>query len=74
VIRALPAAQESAVSAAPSISADQDLSLRENLEKVEKEILRLGFEETGGNVSLLSRRLKIDRANLHRKLKAYGIK
>jgi two-component system, NtrC family, nitrogen regulation response regulator NtrX len=74
VVRALPAVQDSAPSAAPSVSPDQNLSLRENLERVEKEILRLGFEETGGNVSLLSRKLKIDRANLHRKLKAYGIK
>jgi len=53
---------------------DPDLSLHENLEEYEKEILIRGFRETGGNVSLMSRRLKVDRANLHRKLKAYGIK
>jgi two-component system nitrogen regulation response regulator NtrX len=53
---------------------DPDRSLHENLEEYEKEILIRGFRESGGNVSLLSRRLKIDRANLHRKLKEYGIK
>jgi two-component system, NtrC family, nitrogen regulation response regulator NtrX len=74
VVRALPAVQDPAQSAAPSNAPDQNLSLRENLERIEKEILQKGFEETRGNVSLLSRRLKIDRANLHRKLKAYGIK
>ena len=50
------------------------LSLREQMDAFEKQILLQGFQETGGNVSELSRRLKIDRANLHRKLKSYGIK
>jgi two-component system nitrogen regulation response regulator NtrX len=50
------------------------LSLREQVEAFEKQILLQGFRDVGGNVSELSRRLKIDRANLHRKLKIYGIK
>jgi DNA-binding NtrC family response regulator len=50
------------------------LSLREQVETFEKQILLQGFRDVGGNVSELSRRLKIDRANLHRKLKIYGIK
>ena len=50
------------------------LSFREQMDSFEKQILLQGFQEVGGNVSELSRRLKIDRANLHRKLKSYGIK
>jgi two-component system nitrogen regulation response regulator NtrX len=50
------------------------LSLREQVNAFEKQILLRGFHDVEGNVSELSRRLKIDRANLHRKLKDYGIK
>jgi two-component system nitrogen regulation response regulator NtrX len=53
---------------------EKDLSLREMVEDFEKEVLTQGYQETGGNVSKLARKLKIDRANLHRKLKSYGIK
>jgi two-component system nitrogen regulation response regulator NtrX len=53
---------------------DDMLSLKESVNRYEGEILRRGFIETKGNVSLLARRLKVDRANLHRKLKAYRIK
>ena len=49
-------------------------SLREIMNQYEKSILRKGFEETDGNVSELARRLQIDRANLHRKLKQHKIK
>ncbi len=55
-------------------SHQHDLSFRERIAHLEKEILENGFRETGGNVSELARKLKIDRANLHRKLKSYGIK
>jgi len=49
-------------------------SLKEMLESYEKEILLQEFKKAEGNVSQLARILQIDRANLHRKLKAYGIK
>ncbi len=76
VARALPGGRGGIPSTRESRSPepDSELSLSENLERYEKEILQRGFVETGGNVSLLSRRLQVDRANLHRKLKAYGIK
>jgi DNA-binding NtrC family response regulator len=50
------------------------LSLKEQLARYEETLLRRGFAAAGGNVSQLARDLKIDRANLHRKLKSYGIK
>ena len=50
------------------------LSLRKMVEQFEKDVLVQGYREVNGNVSKLARQLKIDRANLHRKLKAYGIK
>lgn len=51
-----------------------DLSLRERLQRYERRVLEEGYARTKGNVSMLARMLKIDRANLHRKLKTYGIK
>jgi two-component system nitrogen regulation response regulator NtrX len=74
VARALPGDTVELPAVPESRLPNPDLSLRENLERYEKEILQRGFRETGGNVSLLSRRLQVDRANLHRKLKGYGIK
>ena len=50
------------------------LSLRKMVEDFERDVLVQGYREVGGNVSKLARKLKIDRANLHRKLKTYGIK
>ena len=52
----------------------EDLSLKEMVERFERDLLIRGYREVGGNVSGLARKLKIDRANLHRKLKSYGIK
>jgi two-component system nitrogen regulation response regulator NtrX len=52
----------------------EDLSLKERIERFEREVLVRKYNEAGGNVSELARRLKIDRANLHRKLRSYGIK
>ncbi|MFC1569209.1 sigma-54-dependent transcriptional regulator [bacterium] len=57
-----------------NVSTDQNASFREQVEVFEKQVLLQGFHEVNGNVSELARRLKIDRANLHRKLKSYGIK
>jgi two-component system, NtrC family, nitrogen regulation response regulator NtrX len=71
---ALPAGKPAAESLPSSGHADPELSLAENLSRYEKALLEEGLRETGGNVSLLSRKLKTDRANLHRKLKSYGIK
>ena len=49
-------------------------SFKEMVQQFEKGVLLQGYQEVGGNVSQLARKLKIDRANLHRKLKSYGIK
>jgi len=53
---------------------NQSLSFRERVEAFEKQLLLKEFENVDGNVSRLAMRLKTDRANLHRKLKRYGIK
>jgi transcriptional regulator of acetoin/glycerol metabolism len=37
-------------------------------------LLQRIFQETKGNVSEMARRLRTDRANLHRKLQRYNIK
>ncbi len=57
-----------------NIPALGSLSLKEMMTNFEKEIIERGYQEVGGNVSKLARKLQIDRANLHRKLKFYGIK
>lgn len=49
-------------------------SLRERLARYEADILAETFRATDGNVSEMARRLQIDRANLHRKLKQIGLK
>ncbi|MFC1564621.1 sigma-54-dependent transcriptional regulator [candidate division KSB1 bacterium] len=51
-----------------------DRSLREMLDSYEEAILVNEYKKCGTNVSKLASKLKIDRANLHRKLKAIGIK
>lgn len=52
----------------------ESLSLKEMVGHFERDILVQGFHEVNGNISKLARQLKIDRANLHRKLKSFGIK
>ncbi len=52
----------------------KDKSLKNLIKEFEKNVLLKGFRQTQGNVSRLSRLLKVDRANLHRKLKKYKIK
>jgi len=49
-------------------------TLRSRLEEEEERSLREALEETGWNVSEAARRLGIDRASLHRKMKRYGIR
>ncbi|MBN1783310.1 sigma-54-dependent Fis family transcriptional regulator [bacterium] len=50
------------------------VSFREQVENFEKQLLLMAHEQADGNVSRMARLLQIDRANLHRKLKSYGIK
>ena len=73
VMRVLPQAGPDTI-ARETISRDQSLSLKERVDAFEKDILIREYREAGGNVSHLARILKVDRANLHRKLKSYGIK
>jgi two-component system nitrogen regulation response regulator NtrX len=51
-----------------------DRSFREQVEGFERELLNAKYREYSGNVSEMARQLKMDRSNLHRKLKQYGIK
>ncbi len=53
---------------------DDALSMREQLENFEHRLLRHYFDLGKGNVSEMARRLRTDRANLHRKLQRYSIK
>ena len=70
----LPASQ-SIISPKREIPPEKEsLSLKEMVEHFERDILVQGFHEVNGNISKLARQLKIDRANLHRKLKSFGIK
>ncbi len=52
---------------------EEGLTFRQIMERFEKKVLEEGFRNADGNVSEMARRLKIDRANLSRKLKTYGI-
>ncbi|MFC1556421.1 sigma-54-dependent transcriptional regulator [candidate division KSB1 bacterium] len=49
-------------------------SLRQVTDEFEQALLRREFERHNGNVSKLAAALKVDRANLHRKLKQLGVK
>ena len=48
--------------------------LRELLDNFESAILQREFSRCDGNVTKLAAHLKVDRANLHRKLKQLGVK
>jgi DNA-binding NtrC family response regulator len=48
--------------------------LRDRVENFERRLLQQVFEKVKGNVSEMARRLRTDRANLHRKLQRYNIK
>jgi two-component system nitrogen regulation response regulator NtrX len=73
VLRVLPVSK-SYPSAHEPLFQDTDRSLKERVDAYERTLLISEFKKAGGNVSQLARNLKIDRANLHRKLKSYGIK
>ncbi|MBD3386549.1 response regulator [candidate division KSB1 bacterium] len=57
-----------------SVQTYSDLSLREQLNHYEKQLLQRIFERYQGNVSRMATALQTDRANLHRKLQKYGLK
>ncbi len=50
------------------------LPLKEQLANFEAQLLQSAFSEFQGNVSRMAAALQTDRANLHKKLKKYGIK
>ncbi len=56
---------------APEIS--RAASLREARNRFEREYILMHLRENQGNVTRTAERLKIERSNLHRKLKAFGI-
>ena len=51
----------------------QDRTLREFKEEMEREFIVMRLEEHGWNISRTAGALGIERTNLHKKLKAYGI-
>ncbi len=55
----------------PAIAFDQPL--RDQLQAYERSILLRGLQQFNGNISRLAAALQTDRANLHRKLRQYGI-
>ncbi|MBI4536518.1 MAG: sigma-54-dependent Fis family transcriptional regulator [candidate division NC10 bacterium] len=69
-LRARPGGGPEAV-AEPGL--DRDTTLREAREQFEREYILRRLREEGGNVTRASERLGIERSNLHRKMKAYGI-
>ena len=56
------------------LAGDEGLALRDRVENFERHLLARVFQEVRGNVSEMARRLRTDRANLHRKLQRYNIK
>ncbi|MDZ7303803.1 MAG: hypothetical protein ONB44_16840, partial [candidate division KSB1 bacterium] len=58
----------------PVADTDDRLALRDRIENFERQLLQRVFQEVKGNVSEMARRLRTDRANLHRKLQRYNIK
>lgn len=75
IVNALP--PNIRIAEALSLSADSQrtfASLHEQMEAFEKQLLAREFSRVHGNTSKLAEILQTDRANLHRKLKRYGIK
>jgi DNA-binding NtrC family response regulator len=60
--------------AAHDLESGEALSLRDRVENFERQLLSRVFQQVRGNVSEMARRLRTDRANLHRKLQRYSIK
>jgi len=55
-------------------SFDETVALKEQMNKFEKDIILHVYDKYDGNVSKIAKVLQTDRANLHKKLKKYGIK
>ncbi len=53
---------------------DQPRSMSEHLVSFEKELIRATLVECQGNIAKAARRLQVDRANLSRKIKEFGLK
>ena len=49
------------------------VSLRENLELYERRTIEKALAASGGNIAQAARALGLDRANLHRKLRRFGL-
>jgi DNA-binding NtrC family response regulator len=48
-------------------------SYRELVEEFERGLVRAALDEAGGNVAEAARLLKVDRGNLHRRIRALGL-
>jgi two-component system nitrogen regulation response regulator NtrX len=57
----------------PGTTAWETTSLREARERFEREYILMHLQENQWNVTRTAEKLRIERSNLHRKLKAYGI-
>ncbi len=57
----------------PDLSAPKDKSLKEILEEQEKSIIISVLKKNNGNVNQTAIQLKLDRSNLYRKLRSFGI-
>jgi len=69
----LPAAFAAPPSAPPD-PASPTLSLKDGREAFEREMIRLRLESLGWNITRAAQSLGIERSNLHRKMKTYGIR
>lgn len=70
-VRAVIGVGTAGAEAMPAIAFDQ--SLRDQVQAYERSILLRGLQQFNGNISRLAAALQTDRANLHRKLRQYGI-
>ncbi|MDZ7346164.1 MAG: sigma-54 dependent transcriptional regulator [candidate division KSB1 bacterium] len=64
----------STVSSTHESTLPSDLPLRLQVEAFERRLIQEAFQRCNGNVSRTAQLLQTDRANLHKKLKQYGIK
>jgi DNA-binding NtrC family response regulator len=60
--------------AAPSRAASLKEIVRQETERVERELIVRALEETGGNVTQAARKLKISRKSLQTKMKEFGLR
>ncbi len=62
------------ITSSPTSLPPHDLSLSEKVIRFEKHLIQKTMENTGGNISEAARLLKIDRANLSKKIKEFKLK